>query len=147
VKPLARSIVGGVIGGAVGALELVASKLAGLPIFGPMSLAGYVGLALVLGVVFGLAAHGFCRIGVLVWGLVFGALVWFTTYFVVVPLLRATNVLPDALGMSAFAYLSFGLAMGAGFLPFRDERQSASLLKTPHRSVDAGPLPDLFDPV
>jgi len=147
VKPLARSIVGGLIGGAAGALVLVASKLAGLPFFGPMSTAGHIGLALALGVLFGLAARGFCRTGVLVWGLVFGALVWFTTYFVVVPLLRATDALPDAPGTSAFAYLSFGLAMGAGFLPFRDERQSASLLETPHRSVDAGPLPDLLDPV
>jgi hypothetical protein len=147
-------VIGGLVAGACGAVALAAFivcvRLFGgeLPIISGLSVVGHLSVSLTLGILFGLWAHNFCRVGVLVGGLVFGSLVWFTMYFVVVPMLGMSELVPvKSFGASTLAHLIFGLALGSGFLPFRDGRETTELLKRPSHHVDDPPLPDLLDPV
>ncbi len=72
------------------------------------------------GAIFGVLAYGASLIRTLIFGAVYGALVWLVMYSAVLPILglgqlaRSTSV-----GPALLQHVMFGLALAVGFLPFQ----------------------------
>jgi hypothetical protein len=107
----------------VAAYPLVGEKvMAPGPDLGPVLQGGltHLGISLVWGALFGLAAYGMTRSATIGFGLIWGIVVWIAMFYFVLPLsgtavtMRGIPVL-----LSIGQHLVFGLALGLGFLLYQ----------------------------
>lgn len=141
-------IVAGVIGGAVIAVAMAAAalarredlwvgmKAAAAPFLGERALrpgfdAGAVALgaachfaiSIAWGVLFAVLFHGLSRIATVVAGALWGLVVWFGMYDVVLPAVGLERMASEApVGSAILLHVLFGLSVGLGFLPFQEPR-------------------------
>jgi hypothetical protein len=123
----------------------VGMKMAGAPFLGleramvPGFEAGPVLLGLLChfavsvawGALFGYLFYGFSRGATLALGLLWGVVVWFGMFYIVLPVVGLAEITKSVpVGAAILEHLVFGLAVAAGFLPFqrRVERPTAPRL-------------------
>jgi hypothetical protein len=111
----------------------VGIKLAAYPFVGEVALApgfdpgpvlqgltAHLGISVIWGVLFGLAAFGMSRAATVSFGIIWGVVSWIGMSYFVLPLASAsvlTRGTPTLLGIAQ--HLVFGLAIGLGFLPYQ----------------------------
>ncbi len=149
---LGGGIVAGIIGGAVLAIVLLVGAVASgqdiwlgmkgaaapflgeramQPGFDPGAVAlgvlAHFAVSIVWGVLFAAVAYGASKAVTVFAGLVWGVVVWFGMYYVVLPIAGLSQMAQETpLGMAILTHLIFGLAVGIGFLPFQRTRQHAT---------------------
>jgi hypothetical protein len=154
---LGGGVVAGAIGGAALALVLLAAALvqqrdlwtvmkgAAAPFLGERATApgfelgavvlgvlAHFAVSIVWGVLFAAIAHGLSRGLTVVAGALWGIVVWFGMYYLVLPLVGLPQVAEATpLGMAILSHVIFGLAVGIGFLPFQRTRPHATPPGTP----------------
>lgn len=111
------------------------------PGFDPVALiAGAFGhylVSIVWGVIFALLAYGFSRGATLVLGLLYGVVVWFGMFFVVLPLVGLGAMTEYGKNVISIAsHVLFGFSLALGFLPFQLPRRT-----------EVPPPPRVRDPV
>jgi hypothetical protein len=149
--PFVGGIIAGIIGGAVlSALLVVANVAAGhdawlalkgaaAPFIGERAqLPGFDAGAVVLGLVchfavsivwgllFAVISYGLGRGATVLAGALWGIVVWFGMYYLVLPVAGLPDVARETPLVNAIlSHVVFGLAVGIGFLPFQHERPAA----------------------
>lgn len=150
--PLVGGIVAGVIGGAVLAIVLLGAaltaqqdvwiplKAAAAPFLGErvtqpgfdpgaVALGGlaHFAVSIVWGVLFAVVVRGASKSATVVAGAIWGIVVWFGMYYIVLPILGLSWMVEGApLGMAILTHVIFGLSVGLGFLPFQRTRPHAT---------------------
>jgi len=145
---LGGGVAAGVIGGAVIALAMLVTalvrgadiwigvKAAAAPFLGERALrpgfdaeavafgmACHFAVSIVWGVLFSALFYGMSRGATVVAGALWGLVVWFVMYYVVLPLAGLEQMASQApAGPSILLHVLFGLAVGIGFLPFQRPR-------------------------
>lgn len=149
---LGGGIVAGIIGGAVIAIIMVVAALAahrdiwiGLksaaaPFLGDRALRpgfdlgavalgviSHFAVSIVWGILFAALFSGLSKAATVVAGAVWGIVVWFGMFFIVLPI-AGLKQMADAepVGEAVISHVIFGLAVGIGFLPFQRSRPYAS---------------------
>ena len=99
------------------------------PGYDPLAIAvgvfGHYLVSVTWGVIFAMLAYGFSRGATLVLGLLYGIVVWFGMFFIVLPMV-GLGAMTDY-GMNAISIAShvlFGFALALGFLPFQLPRRT-----------------------
>jgi hypothetical protein len=151
-RALGGGVVAGVIGGVVIAVVMLIAALsrhqdiwigmkgAAAPFLGERAMRpgfdpGAVALgvlchfavSIVWGVLFSVFFYGLSRGATVVAGALWGIIVWFSMYYLVLPIVgleQMANAAPA--GMAILSHLLFGLAVGIGFLPFQHPRPHVS---------------------
>ncbi|MCW5808222.1 MAG: hypothetical protein KIT31_38085 [Deltaproteobacteria bacterium] len=149
--PLIGGLVAGLIGGAVLAAMLagmsaarggdvwVAMKGAAAPFLGEraqvpgfdagavaLGLVCHFGIAIVWSVLFAAISYGLSRGATVVAGALWGVVVWFGMYYLVLPVVGLPQIARSTpLSDAILTHVVFGLAVGLGFLPFQHERPTA----------------------
>jgi hypothetical protein len=89
----------------------------------------------VWGLLFAVISYGLSRGATVLAGALWGIVVWFGMYYLVLPVAGLPEVAQSTPLLKAIAsHLVFGLAVGVGYLPFQHERPAAP----PVRRAPAG---------
>jgi hypothetical protein len=148
-QALGGGVVAGIIGGVVLAIMLAIGALAKRqdlwPVFkaaaapflkerafqpgfdGPAILLGVIchfAVSIVWGVLFAVIFFGLPRGPTVVWGLVWGFVVWLVMYYVVMPIAGLPLTATEPSELPIISHVFFGLAVALGFLPFQRMRSN-----------------------
>ena len=158
--PFLGGVVAGIIGGLVLAAILVVANIAAggdgwaalkgaaAPFLGAraqadgfdggavaLGLACHFAISILWGLLFAVISYGLSRGATVLAGALWGIVVWFGMFYLVLPVAGLPGVAQSTPLLDAIvSHLAFGLAVGVGFLPFQHERPTAP----PVRPAPAG---------
>jgi len=151
-RALGGGVVAGALGGAVIAIAMIIAalsrqedlwiplKAAAAPLLGERALQPgldpgavalgalcHLAVSIAWGVLFAALFHGLSRPATVVAGAMWGLIVWFGMYYLVLPLVGLEQMARLApTGPALLSHVVFGLAVGIGFLPFQHPRPHIS---------------------